>query len=96
MGFQSFVACGWGIPKIGYAMICFGVANAVAAALAGILTKLTGRFPVMIGVMVVHAILLFYMRVWQAVENDVLTYCCFAALWGLCDGVWLVQVNGIH
>lgn len=38
----AFVACGWGISKIGYAMICFGVVNAIGSALAGVLTKLTG------------------------------------------------------
>lgn len=90
----SFVACGWGISKIGFAMICFGIANAIAAALAGGLSKITGRIPVMIGVMILHLSVILWMRLWTAVENDYFTYCIMAALWGLADGIWLVQVNG--
>jgi hypothetical protein len=91
---KSFVACGWGISHIGYAMICFGLANALAAALAGALTKITGRMPVMFTVLILHASLIIWMIQWRAVEKDYLTYCTFAALWGMADGIWLVQVNG--
>lgn len=90
---QSFVACGWGISRIGYVMICFGVANAIAAILAGGLCKCVGRMRLMAGTLVVHAALLVWMRVWIAVDNDYLTYMSMAALWGLVDGVWLVLVN---
>lgn len=87
------MACGWGISRIGYVMICFGVANAIAAAFAGGLAKYTGRFPIMVATMVLHGALLMWMRLWQAVDSDYLTYCSMAALWGLADGIWLVQVN---
>lgn len=90
----SFVACGWGISKIGYAMICFGISNAIGSALAGLLTKLTGRLPVMIGTMILHSALIIWMKNWYAVENDYVTYCIMAGVWGLADGIWLVQVNG--
>ena len=75
-------------------MICFGIANAIAAALAGGLTKLTGRFPVLVGVTILHTSLILWMRAWTPIENDYITYCTMAALWGLADGIWLVQVNG--
>ncbi|CAD7089373.1 unnamed protein product [Hermetia illucens] len=91
----SFVACGWGISRIGYVMICFGVANAIAAGLAGALAKLLGRIPITIAVFVLHASLLVWMHEWIAVANDYMTYCIMAALWGIADGVWLVNVNAL-
>lgn len=90
---QSFVACGWGISRIGYTMICFGISNAIAAAFAGGLAKCLGRFPMMVGTLVVHISLLVWMRLWVAVDSDYMTYFTMAAIWGLVDGVWLVQIN---
>lgn len=74
-------------------MICFGIANAVAAIVAGGLTKCLGRMPLLAGTLTAHAALLVWMRVWTAVENDYATYFTMAALWGLVDGVWLVLIN---
>lgn len=90
---QSYVACGWGISKIGYAMICFGIANTLAAIVAGGLTKWVGRLPLLLATMALHAGLLVWMGLWVAVDSDYVTYCTMAALWGLADGVWLVLVN---
>ncbi|GAB0100293.1 UNC93-like protein [Sergentomyia squamirostris] len=92
---SSFVACGWGISKIGYAMICFGVANAVGSALAGALTKITGRLPVLLGNLILHSSLMLWMQFWRPTASDGLIYCTMAAVWGLADGVWLVQVNAL-
>lgn len=90
----AFVACGWGISKIGYVMICFGVVNALGSAFAGALTKLVGQFWVLVGNALVHVSLIVWMINWRAVPGDAPTLCVMAALWGLVDGVWLVQING--
>lgn len=74
-------------------MICFGVANAISAAVAGILAKYIKRFPIMVCTMVLHGSLLLWMRLWIAVDKDFTTYCMMATIWGLADGIWLVQVN---
>lgn len=91
---RSFVACGWGISRIGFAMICFGVANAVAAGIAGALVERIGRVTLAGLCAVLNLCLLTYMYNWEAREGDYLRYCTFAAIWGICDGVWLVVVNG--
>ncbi|KAH8321354.1 hypothetical protein KR074_002580 [Drosophila pseudoananassae] len=91
---RSFVACGWGISRIGFAMICFGVANAVAAGIAGALVERIGRVTLAGLCAVLNLCLLIYMYHWEAREGDYLRYCTFAAIWGICDGVWLVVVNG--
>lgn len=74
-------------------MICFGIANTLAALLAGGLTKWVGRLPLLLCTMALHGSLLLWMGVWVAVDSDAVTYCAMAALWGLADGIWLVLVN---
>ncbi|KAM8713392.1 hypothetical protein ACLKA7_013670 [Drosophila subpalustris] len=93
---RSFVACGWGISKIGFAMICFGVANAIAAGIAGALVERIGRVTLAAICAVLNLCLLTYMYSWEAREGDYLSYCAFAAIWGICDGVWLVVVNAFY
>lgn len=48
------MACAWGIGNIGFVMICFGVANAIAAMVTGSIVKITGRFPVMVAAFLLH------------------------------------------
>lgn len=91
--FQAFIACGWGIPRIGYVMICFGISNTIAAALASAIAKLVGRNKILLLTLVLHGSLLIWMRQWIAVPNDIVAYCSMAALWGLLDGTWLVIIN---
>lgn len=74
-------------------MICFGIANAIAAAFTGAVAKITGRLPLMLLIMLTHGSLLFWMKYWAAVENDYISYGTMAAIWGLVDGIWLVLVN---
>lgn len=90
---SAFIACGWGISRIGYVMICFGLANTIAAAAASALAKLIGRNKILAITLVLHATLLMYMHEWTAVPNDLISYCSMAALWGLLDGTWLVIIN---
>ncbi|KAI9583070.1 hypothetical protein GQX74_012287 [Glossina fuscipes] len=93
---KSFVACGWGISNIGFAMICFGVANAVAAGFAGGLAAKLGRTTLAALCAIVNLSLLAYMLHYTAQPNDYIKYCTFAAVWGICDGVWLVVVNAFY
>lgn len=90
---QSFIACGGGISRIGYVMICFGIANAVAAFLASTLSKLCGRNVILTVTFVLYAGLLMWMRQYVAVANDFTTYCTMAALFGLADGLFLILIN---
>lgn len=87
------MACGWGISRIGYVMIWFGIANAIAAALAGAVAKVVGRNKILLLTLIVHCCLIVWMKQWTAVPNDFLSYCSMAAIWGLLDGTWLVTIN---
>lgn len=75
-------------------MICFGVANAIAAGIAGAFVEKLGRITLFVACALLNAALFVYMFMYEAREGDYVMYCAFAAIWGICDGVWLVVVNG--
>lgn len=75
-------------------MICFGVANAIAAGLAGGVAEKLGRIKLAILCALINLALFAYMFIYEAKQGDYIKYCAFAAIWGICDGVWLVVING--
>lgn len=75
-------------------MICFGVANAIAAGLAGGVAEKLGRIKLAILCALINLALFSYMFIYEAKQGDYIKYCAFAAIWGICDGVWLVVING--
>ncbi|XP_075168084.1 UNC93-like protein [Haematobia irritans] len=93
---KSFVACGWGISNIGFAMICFGVANAIAAGLAGSIAEKLGRVTLATLCALVNLGLFVYLYFYVAIQGDYLRYGAFAAVWGICDGIWLVVINAFY
>ncbi|GLH03530.1 UNC93-like protein [Gryllus bimaculatus] len=91
---QAFVSCAWGIRYIGYVMICYGAANSAAALVGGWAVKATGRPPVVLTAAVLHSALLLGLLHWRPHPDDAPLFFALAAVWGACDGVWNVQVNG--
>lgn len=75
-------------------MICFGVANAIAAGFAGGVAEKLGRVKLAVLCAFVNLALFGYMYIYEAKQGDFIKYCTFAAIWGICDGVWLVVING--
>ncbi|KOC65552.1 UNC93-like protein [Habropoda laboriosa] len=91
----SFVSCAWGVSNIGYVMICFGVTNAIAALGTGSLMKLTGRRPLMIFAFCLHIGILAFLLRWKPTPEQSSMFFLMSGLWGLCDALWLVQVNAL-
>ncbi|KAJ8920309.1 hypothetical protein NQ315_011971, partial [Exocentrus adspersus] len=91
----SFVSCGWGIGNIGFVMICFGVCNGIASIFAGSIVKLTGRSPVVCFALSLHAALLATLIIWRPYPEYSLVFFVISGLWGICDALWLVQINSL-
>ncbi|XP_041979538.1 UNC93-like protein [Aricia agestis] len=92
---QAFVGCAYGIPNIGFVMICFGVFNALAAPIAGVVVKVTGRYPVMLTALLLNLCLLSALLLWRPSAEQWFVFYLLAAIWGAADAVWLVQVNAL-
>ncbi|XP_063990437.1 UNC93-like protein [Diachasmimorpha longicaudata] len=91
----SFVSCAWGISNIGYVMICYGVANAIAALATGSIVKLTGRIPVVIFAFILHLAIIIALLYWRPSPDQGIVFFLMSGLWGICDAIWLVQVNAL-
>lgn len=91
----SFVSCAWGVSNIGYVMICFGVTNAIAALAAGSIMKLTGRRALMGFAFCLHLGILVFLLRWKPSPEQSTVFFLMSGLWGLCDAMWLVQVNAL-
>ena len=93
--FQSFVTCTFGIDKVGYVMICFGVGDSLFSYLLGKLTKYTGRVPIFISGAVLHLAIYIVLLSWKADRDMLWMAFLMAALWGYTDAVWQTQINGM-
>ncbi|XP_017753017.1 PREDICTED: UNC93-like protein [Eufriesea mexicana] len=91
----SFVSCAWGISNIGYVMVCFGVTNAIASLGTGSVMKLTGRRPLMTFAFCLHMGILVFLLRWKPTPEQSSIFFLMSGLWGLCDAMWLVQVNAL-
>ncbi|XP_034949361.1 UNC93-like protein [Chelonus insularis] len=91
----SYVSCAYGINNIGYVMICFGIANAIAALATGSIVKITGRVPVVIFAFVLHLAIIVVLLLWRPTPEQGFIFFLMSGLWGICDAIWLVQVNAL-
>jgi predicted MFS family arabinose efflux permease len=92
--FQAYVACAWGISNIGYVMICYGITNSISAISTGSIVKLTGRVPVVCCAFLLHLGIIIFLLTWAPTPDDKILFFVVTGLWGISDGVWLVQING--
>ncbi|XP_077295709.1 UNC93-like protein [Arctopsyche grandis] len=92
---SAFVACAWGTENIGYVMICYGLCNSISAISTGSLVKITGRPPVVCSAMILQLGIIITLLLWKPTPDDIPIYFVISGLWGVCDGVWLVQINAL-
>ncbi|CAK1551240.1 unnamed protein product [Leptosia nina] len=89
----SFVSCAIGTGTVGYVMLTFGIADALGCVVTGYIAKVTGRIPLICGATVIHLCLLATLLLWRPQAHQAYVMFIIAILWGLCDSVWLVQIN---
>lgn len=75
-------------------MICYGVANGIAAIIIGSIVKLTGRSPVIVFATILHVGIIIALLIWRPDGENKYIYFLMSALWGVADAIWLVQING--
>ncbi|CAH2048730.1 unnamed protein product, partial [Iphiclides podalirius] len=104
----AFVSCVIGTGNIGFVMITFGIANAVGCIVTGYISKVgkytepgrvlavTGRFPLICMAVILQAGLLVSILTWKPHPGDAYLLYVIAVLWGLCDSVWIIQINAYY
>ena len=46
--FQGFVSCAWGVDKVGYVIVTFGICDSACSYALGFLIKMIGRVPIFV------------------------------------------------
>lgn len=91
---QAFISCTLGIRMVGYVMAARGLATMVSAGLLGWLARFTGRQVLCLLALVSDLALFLVLTWWEPRADQLPVFLGLAALMGLVEGVWAVQVNG--
>jgi len=74
-------------------MICYGITNSISAISTGSIVKITGRVPVVCCAFLLHLGIIIFLLTWAPTPDEKILFFVVTGLWGICDGVWLVQIN---
>ncbi|CAK1580490.1 unnamed protein product [Parnassius mnemosyne] len=92
----AFVSCAIGTGTVGFVMMTYGVADAIGCVVSGYLAKVTGRLPLLCTAAVIQTGLFVAILIWKPHHNEAYALYSIAVLWGLCDALWVVQINSYY
>ncbi|KAF9423895.1 hypothetical protein HW555_000953 [Spodoptera exigua] len=92
----AFVSCAVGTGSVGFVMMTYGLSDAIGCVLTGYVAKLTGRLPLICGATIAHAALFTAVLTWRPHAGEEYVLYIIAVLWGLCDSIWIVQINAYY
>ncbi|XP_013794921.1 protein unc-93 homolog A-like [Limulus polyphemus] len=93
---KAYIACSWGIHRIGFVLICFGVVNAVVSLLSGPLVKLVSRLPIFITAALANLGITITFLYWEPNSSQTAVLLALAGIWGFSDAVWQTQINAFY
>ncbi|XP_013773994.1 protein unc-93 homolog A-like [Limulus polyphemus] len=93
---KAYIACSWGIHRIGFVLICFGVVNAVFSLLSGPLVKIFTRLPIFITGTLANLGVTITLLYWQPNPDQTVVLLVLAGVWGLGDAIWQTQINALY
>ncbi|KAJ2949243.1 hypothetical protein O0L34_g6193 [Tuta absoluta] len=92
----SFVSCAIGPGTVGYVMMTHGVADACGCCITGFLVRVMGRVRLVCCAIVLNTALHIFMLMWRPQPEAVFVPYIIAVIAGLCNSIWLVQVNAYY
>ena len=93
---QGYITCAWGVSKIGYVLICYGLSDAVFSATFGpIMRFVGGRPPIFAFGAVVNLATIAVLFLWRPNADEVWVFFAIGFLWGMADAIWQTQINGV-
>ncbi|XP_049952441.1 protein unc-93 homolog A-like [Schistocerca serialis cubense] len=92
---QAYVSCSWGIPHIGYVLMCYGAVNCASSAVVSWVSKSVGRVVVISIYLLFYAPILVTLFFWQPDPTvSTAAFFIFVSFWGVTDSAFLV-VNAL-
>ncbi|XP_026327535.1 UNC93-like protein [Hyposmocoma kahamanoa] len=89
----AFVSCIIGTGAVGFVMMTYGLADAIGCILTGYIAKFTGRVALICSATAINTAMFITILLWRPQAHLSYTLYVFAVIWGLCDSVWMVQLN---
>ncbi|XP_053316256.1 protein unc-93 homolog A-like [Spea bombifrons] len=93
---RDYVTCAIGIRMVGFAIISFGVPNAICAAVFGKLAEYTGRISLFILGALIHIGCVIGLLLWTPHADQIVLFFVFSGVWGIADAVWQTQVTSLY
>ncbi|XP_053316258.1 protein unc-93 homolog A-like [Spea bombifrons] len=93
---RDYVTCAIGIRMVGFAIISFGVPNAICAAVFGKLAEYTGRISLFILGAVIHIGCIIALLLWRPHADQIALFFVFSGVWGVADAVWQTQISSLY
>ncbi|XP_071482235.1 protein unc-93 homolog A-like [Diadema antillarum] len=92
---QSFVSCTQGPGMVGYVMIGYGGADALASVIFGQLEEYTGRIAIFIFGGLLHLALMIVFQMWNPLTSALWQLLLMSVGWGVGDSVLRTQIHSI-
>lgn len=93
---QAYVSCSWGIHRVGFVMITFGMADAAFSIVFGAVIRKLGRLVIFLLGACMNVGLIALCFLWMPTPDQAYTFFVIAGFWGLGDAVWQTQVNALY
>lgn len=92
----GYITCGWGVEKVGYVLICYGVADSICSIGYHPIIKHIGRIYVFTFAALVNVAMIFVFLYWRPNPDESHYFFIIAALWGVADAAWQCGINGYY
>ncbi|XP_075057043.1 protein unc-93 homolog A-like [Mixophyes fleayi] len=93
---KSYVTCILGLKYVGFVIICFGVTNAICAAIFGKLTQYTGRIPLFLLGAAINVGCIIGFLIWKPATGNFAVFFVMSGLWGIADAVWQTLLSSLY
>ncbi|CAL8144817.1 unnamed protein product [Orchesella dallaii] len=93
---NGYVNCAWGIEKIGWVLIWYGVVDAIGSVSFGPIIKYTGRVPIFTFGALVNIAMIIVMLTWKPNPGNPVMFFVIVGFWGLGDAIWQTQINAFY
>ncbi|KAG8182984.1 hypothetical protein JTE90_013433 [Oedothorax gibbosus] len=93
---EAFIACSWGVDRVGLVTLCFGVCGAAMALAVGPLVKQISQRGVLILAACANLAMCVALFFWKPSPDFTPAYFIVAGAWGMGDSIWWSQVPALY
>ncbi|CAL1287424.1 unnamed protein product [Larinioides sclopetarius] len=93
---QAYIACSWGVHRVSFVTVCFGVCGALMSLLVGPLVKCISQMAVLILAALADVSICIVLFLWDPTPDFKTMYFVVAGVWGMADSIWWSQLAALY